>query len=111
MTDLELFIGSGVLMTVLGGWFFGLLVTSGMEDGLKKTIVGIIVSLVFGFGVGGLLTLESVTDHDVWNNGYCSCGYEWELIDIERTRHGSTIYYYGCDDCGKIIESHTNFGK
>ena len=95
-------------MTVLGGWFFGLLVTSGMKDGWKKTVVGIIVALVFGFGVGGLLTLEHIAEDDGWNNGHCVCGGSWELFDVEKGRkNSSTVYYYLCDECNDLFTSHS----
>ena len=103
-----MFIVGGLIMSASVGAFISLIFTSGIEKEWKQALVGIPLALAIGFGISGLLTLEHETDKATWNNGNCSCGYEWELIDIERTRHGSTIYYY---DCGKIIELHTNFGK
>lgn len=106
-----MFIVAGLFLTVSIGGFMSLIFTSGMKDGWKKYLVGTILAFAVGFGIAGIIMLECETDKAIWNNGNCSCGYEWELIDIERTRHGSTFYYYGCDNCGKVVELNTNYGK
>lgn len=37
-----------------------------------------------------------------WNDGFCSCGAEWELLDVEHTRNNS-YYVYQCPKCDKIV--------
>ena len=42
-------------------------------------------------------------DDDLWNNGYCSCGGQWEYEQAVGHRV-STSYIYRCDKCGNRIE-------
>ena len=110
MTNTTLFIVTGLVMTFVVGLFMGAMFTSGMKDGWKRAVVTIILALGIGFAIGGLLTLEHVGDQQTWNNGYCACGGEWELIDVEKSRSSSsTIYYYTCEECDHLIQTHTNF--
>lgn len=93
-----------IIFSVFGS-FFGLMATSSMrtKSKLLKSLVGIIVSLTFGFFVGGMLYLEEERDTDLWNNGYCECGNEWEFKNADKHKM-TTRYYYYCDECGEIIE-------
>ncbi len=108
---MAMFIITGLFMTVIGGWFFGLMFTSGMKDGWKRNVATIIISFAFGFGVSGLLCLEHQANVDTWNNGYCEeCGGEWHLVDVVKSRNnGGTRYYWECEDCYNIIDTTTRF--
>lgn len=106
-----MFVVTGLLMSITVGGFMSLMFTSGMKDGWKKAVVAIIVSLAIGFGISGLFVLERKGDERAWNNGHCHCGTEWELINVEHLKNSGELYYYGCDDCGAMIRTHSNFGK
>jgi hypothetical protein len=68
------------------------------------------VALCTGFILTGLISLSTACEQDLWNEGYCDCGGQWELVDIEKGhRNGSTTYYYLCDECDKMLETHVHF--
>ena len=46
-----------------------------------------------------------------WNNGSCECGCEWTFSNVEHLRNSDNLYYWYCEDCGKVIELHTQFTK
>ena len=57
------------------------------------------------------IMLSYNSDVKDWNNGqHENCG-QWEMFDVEKSRHGSTHYYYKCNECGKVIDLSTNFTK
>lgn len=108
---LGMFIFVAVIMTITAGVFFGLMFTSGMKSGWKKTVFTIIIAMLIGCGISGGLCLEHMGDVANWNNGHCACGNEWTFTNAEHTRNGSDLYYYYCDDCGEIIRLHSEFKK
>lgn len=96
----------------IGGFttlFFGTLICCNDSLSVFKKILSVIAVFVF-FGTmsGGLITLEHKNDYVTWNNGYCECGNEWELKNVEHIKNGGNKYYYWCDDCGNIIELSRN---
>lgn len=105
------FVITGVFMAVSVGAFMSLIFTSGMKDDWKRVVACIIISLAIGFGISGLFMLERKGDEMSWNNGHCECGTEWELVDVEHLKNSGELYYYGCDNCGTVIKTHSNFGK
>ena len=107
----KMFVVVGLIMSVSVGGFMSLMFTSGMKDGWKKVVVAIIVALAIGFGISGLFALERKGDEMAWNNGHCECGTEWGLVDVEHLKNSGELYYYGCDNCGNVISTHSNFGK
>ncbi len=112
MTDLTLFIITGIVMTLVVGVFMSICImgTVEMKEGWLRNLVTVILALVIGFTVGGLLTLENIGDRESWNNGHCECGGSWELVDVEKGyRNGSTTYYYTCEECDNLISTHSNF--
>ena len=106
-----MFVVVGLIMSAVIGGVVSLMVTSGMKDGWKKVIVAIIVALTIGFGISGLFELESQSDEIAWNGGHCECGAEWELVNVEHLRNSGELYYYDCNNCGKVIKTHSNFEK
>ena len=107
----KMFVVVGLIMSVSVGGFMSLMFTSGMKDGWKKVVVAIIVALAIGFGISGLFALERKGDEMAWNGGHCECGTEWELVDVEHLKNSGELYYYNCNNCGKVIRTHSNFGK
>ena len=76
---------------------------------IKRIIVAIIVSVILGGLLFVCIYRECQVDSKIWNNGmHETCG-KWEIIDIERSRSGSTHYYYKCNNCGKTVDLATNF--
>lgn len=108
---MEMFIITGIAMTLIVGVFMALMFTSEMKDGWKRNVVTIIIALAIGFGIGGLLTAEHEADKKAWNNGYCEeCGGEWHLADVVKGRNnGSTRYYWECVDCYNVIDTVSRF--
>ena len=99
---MSLFIGLPIAMGNLGG-------------GRKRFVKGLIKTIAFVSAISGMLyigvMLSYKSDVKTWNNGqHEKCG-QWEMFDVEKNSHGSTHYYYKCNECGKIIDLSTNFTK
>ena len=102
-----IFIITGILMTITVGIFIGLILTAGVENVVKRIIITALASLIVGFGIAGAFALERLGDESVWNEGYCECGCEWKLLNIQHIKNGGDNYYYACDDCGDSIMTHS----
>ena len=105
------FVVTGILFTISAGAFIGLMFTSEMRGKVRRSATTIVIALLIGFGISGLLCLERQVDVDTWNSGYCECGGEWELFDVEHVRNGSDLYFYKCPDCKDSIKLHSEFKK
>ena len=96
--------------------FIGLPIALGnLGSGRKRFVKGLIRTIAFVSTISGLLyvgiMLSYKSDVKDWNNGqHENCG-QWEMFDVEKSRYGSTHYYYKCNECGKIIDLSTNFTK
>ena len=96
--------------------FVGLPIALGnLGSGRKHFVKGLIKTITFIGVISGMLyigiMLSYNSDVKTWNNGqHENCG-QWEIFDIEKSRHGSTHYYYKCNECGKVIDLSTNFTK
>lgn len=99
-----------VLGLIFGFAPLGLLLTCSLKN-WKRGIIAIIFALVFGLSISGLMTSEKQRDQKTWNNGYCACGTKWTLQNVEHIRNGGNRYYWYCDNCNAIIETHYNFAK
>ena len=108
---LGFFIIFGVLFV-----FIGLPIIIGNLGNDKKHFVkGLIKTVAFVGTIAGLIYIGTIlaynSDTKAWNNGqHENCG-QWEMFDVEKSRHGLTHYYYKCNKCGKTIELSTNFTK
>ncbi len=70
-----------------------------IAGGISIVIVtGIILAVIFG-----VAKYDSANDEKAWNDGYCSCGGQWEYQQAVGHRY-DTDYIYKCDKCGKIEE-------
>ena len=110
MSHVAIFIIAGIVFTITLGLLSGILITEKLcMYGWKQFIITTLIALVIGFGISGLITLKFTADEKEYNDGYCECGGEWELFDIERGyRNGNTIYYYKCNNCKDVIETYIN---
>ena len=96
--------------------FVGLPIAMGnLGSSRKRFVKGLIKTIAFVSAISGMLyigiMLSYNSDVKTWNNGqHENCG-QWEIFDIEKNRHGSTRYYYKCNECGKTIDLSTNFTK
>ena len=98
-----------ILMTILVG---GFMVNIFYENGNRiiKTVIGIILALLIGCTFTWLIKIEQSSDKVNWNNGYCvECGNKWRFANADYIKNVGTIYYWTCDNCGKVIELHSNF--
>lgn len=86
------------------GVFFGVVFSLGQKHPiLKFLIISISFSLLFSL----LVTVETKVDNEKWNNGFCVCGEAWEFSNAAKTKSGSTLYYWYCSNCQRIIELHS----
>lgn len=99
------FIASGLLVSFIFGTFICLVSVSNSKRKWLGWLVGITISLVFGFGFVGALAMEQEWDREAWNNGYCECGGSFELSAATKSKMGSKTFYYTCGDCGHTIET------
>lgn len=107
----EDFIVYAVAFTTLVGLPLGFLFTSSLKKWWTRGIITIVIALIFGLSASGLMTLEKQGDQKAWNNGYCTCGTKWTLKNVEHIRNGGNRYYWYCNNCNAIIETHYNFAK
>lgn len=104
------FIIIAILFAVLCGFPLSILLVGGLKN-WKRCIIAIIIAIVFGVSCSGLMISEKQRDQKTWNNGYCTCGTKWTLQNVEHIRNGGNRYYWYCDNCNTIIETHYNFAK
>ena len=104
------FIIFGVIMTISVGLFMGLILTYGMNDGIFKNILMLILALVIGFGITGIAFAERDFEAKKWNNGICPhCNTEWHFQSAARDK-SVTTYFYTCEN-GHILETRNLFQK
>lgn len=104
------FIVGAIFLTCTVGALLGFMFTSGIRKKIARIIYTIIIAIGIGCAISGMMVLEEHTDIEQWNNGYCvNCGHEYKFANAEHRKNSGTIYYWYCDDCGKVIELHRNF--
>ena len=54
----------------------------------------------------GVCGCEAAMDADVWNDGICNCGGEFEFSNATHCKNGGNYYYYNCNNCGYVIETN-----
>lgn len=99
----------GLLLSASVGGFIAMIVTSGFRKTFIKFIIGVPLALTIGFGLIGISEMEYEIDVEQYNGGYCECGGEWDLFDVEKMRNSGSKYYYKCLECKDVIELHTRF--
>ena len=105
-----MFIFLAIIFTVVIGLFIGSIFTTNMK-GWKKGLVTLVIATCVGCIISAMFCVERNSDIKVWNNGYCECGSELKFSNVEHLRNGGNLYYWHCEDCGKVIELHTQFTK
>ena len=105
-----MFIFLAIVLTVVIGLFIGCMFTSNMR-GWKRGLTTLVIALCIGCGISALLYAERNGEVKAWNNGFCECGCEWKFSNAERLRNSSNLYYWYCEDCGKVIRLHAQFTK
>lgn len=70
---------------------------------LKRFVIAFLVAVLSSFLFAGGFYIDRKSAETAWNNGYCTCGTEWRLVNVQKYR-GHMIYYYTCDNCGRTIE-------
>ena len=108
--DTITFIVLGLVMSISVGALLALILTSGMSDGMPRTITVIILSLVIGFGFIFIMNEYRKYEEKRWNNGICAeCGTEYHFQSAAKGK-SSTTYYYICNN-GHIFETDILFQK
>ena len=99
------FIVFWVFIFITVGGFFGMMAFS-LSEGLatwKKSAIALLVAALSSFLITRVFYVYRKSDQTAWNNGSCTCGTEWRLVNVQKYR-GHMIYYYTCDNCGRTIE-------
>lgn len=104
-----MFVGFGLLLSVSVGAFVGMILTSGIRNKIINIITTIILALAIGFGLTSLLMLERKADEQMFNGGYCECGGEWDLFDVEYRKNSGSLYFYKCEECESVIRLNSEF--
>lgn len=73
-----------------------------MKEHDIRMIVGIVICIAMIIIIN---VFEGVHDDDCWNDGHCTNGHSWVLLDIEKTKSDTYYYYYSCE-CGQVIEMY-----
>ena len=105
-----MFVFLAIIFTVIIGLFFGYMFTTSMK-GWKRGFATLIIAVCVGCGISAMFCAERNSDVKAWNNGSCKCGCEWKFSNAEHLRNSGNLYYWYCEDCGKVIELHTQFTK
>ena len=107
---MKMFLLLSVVFTVVIGLFLGWMLTSSMH-GWKRVLVTLVIAICVGCGISAMFCAERNSDVKAWNNGFCECGCEWKFSNIEHLRNSGNLYCWYCEDCGRVIELHTEFIK
>ena len=107
---MKTFIISALVIGFLFGLVFDLIVGITLKDiSFKlKIAIFVIAPIVFGVVGGGLYSFSFNHDIQEWNNGYCECGGEFKLKDIESYNKNRIVYFYECEDCENVIQVNNN---
>lgn len=80
--------------------FVGLAVLASSSTDRRESIcAGLILALLVS-AAGTVLTYKN---EELWNDGYCECGTQWELVSVTRYKLATTKYYH-CPNCHNEIE-------
>lgn len=104
-----MFVVCGLFLTISVGGFMSMIFTSEIKNGIIRFIISIIIALIIGFGLTGLFYLEYKGDEQKFNSGYCECGGEWELFDVEYRKNSGSLYFYKCKECKETIRLNSEF--
>lgn len=105
-----MFVFLAIIFTVVIGLFFGCILTTSMR-GWKRRLVALVIAVCVGCGISTMFCVERDSDVKAWNNGSCECGCEWKFSNGEHLRNSGNLYYWHCENCGRVIELHTQFTK
>lgn len=105
-----MFVFLAIVFTVVIGLFLGYMFTTNMK-GWKRGLAILVIAVCIGCGISAMFCAERDGDIKAWNNGSCECGGEWKFSNVEYLRNSGNLYYYYCEDCGRIIKLHTQFTK
>jgi hypothetical protein len=74
---------------------------------MKDSLIGIICAVCIFVTMTFFVWVCITVDENLWNNGVCACGGEWEFSNASAVHKHGTSYFYYCDDCGDVIELHS----
>lgn len=104
------FIAVAVLLGLVVGGFFAMMFCQSFHHWWAKTICAVLTMAVTGVVIAGMFYLEWSGDKDRWNDGYCpNCNVEWVFANADRTRNGSTHYFWSCPECKEVIDLTNKF--
>ena len=105
-----MFVFLAIFFTVIIGLFFGYMFTTSMK-GWKRVLVTLVIAVCIGCGISTVFCVERNNDIKAWNNGSCECGGKWTFSNVEHLKNSGNLYYWYCEDCGRVIELHAQFTK
>lgn len=107
---MKMFIITAILFGLVVGGFFTVMFCQSFHHWWAKAICAVLTMAVTGVVIAGMFYLDWSGDKDQWNNGICpTCETEWIFANADRTRNGSTHYFWYCPDCGNIIDLTNQF--
>lgn len=105
--NIQAFIFFGIILSFSMGSMISAIIVNGIKNKISKWLIGIILSLVIGFGLVGCVTGEEAMESKMWNNGKCNeCNTKFELFEIEYIKNSGDLYYYKCEN-NHIIKVHS----
>lgn len=87
------------------GLFLGGMFACGARTKVGRVVTLLATTIIFTVIFAGGFTLEAHGDEKAWNNGICSCGGEFHFTNATKQKN-LTYYYYECDTCGYVLETH-----
>ena len=83
-----------------------------MKDLLESLLISLLICLIILAITNGVIYILTKYEHEkdinVYNNGICECGGNYEFINKTRGSIHMEEYVFQCDSCNKIIEFMTN---
>ena len=98
MKFLELCLFTWPLGLMMGSFF-----ACWAESKWGRVVAFILGTIITTLIAAGVFYLDCSSNKVKWNDGKCPCGGSYQFSNASNY-HGSTYYYYSCDNCGNVIE-------
>lgn len=88
------------------GLFLGAMCSVKCRHWYTRVLATLCIACVIGAVFGGMTALDEQTDQDLWNDGYCECGGEYQLVSVTQTKTANNkTFYWACNECGCTIQT------
>lgn len=104
------FVITAILFGVVVGSFVAMMFCVNFHKWWSKLICAVVCMAVTGTFIAGVFQIERWADESLWNDGVCPyCETEWVFSNADRSRHGTTHYFWYCPDCNEVIDLTNQF--